>query len=115
MLVTREQRGLSHVLVTTVRHAPTLLDLRDDEATAVMTWLRHAAAAIELAERSDGIAVWQNNGVSAGQAIGHFHFHVAGTLPSGGTEFGDVPELDVASTDQIAHRLRQAAPQWFGG
>jgi histidine triad (HIT) family protein len=114
VLVTREQRGVAHLLVVPVRHAPTLLDLTDEEAVAAMVWLRKAATAIDLAERRPGISVWQNNGVPAGQAISHFHFHVAGTLPDGGTDFGEVPELGVEETDGIAARLRAAAPRLFG-
>ncbi len=113
VLVTREQRGTAHMLVVPVRHAPTLFDLRDEEAAAAMLWLRKAATAINLAERPPGISVWQNNGVPAGQAISHFHFHIAGTLPQGGTDFGEVPELRVEETDGIAARLRAAAPGVF--
>ena len=114
LLVTREQRGVSHLLVVPVRHAPTILDLNDVEAGAVMSWLRRAATAIDLADRRPGIAVWQNNGVAAGQAISHFHFHIAGTLPAGGTNFGSVPELDLESTEAIAARLRNAYPSIVG-
>lgn len=104
-LVTREQRGVSHVLVLPIRHVETILDLEDAEAAAVMDAVRVAARAIDVAERRPGIAVWQNNGVPAGQAIAHVHFHVAGTLPDGGTEFGDVRELSLDETDAIARRL----------
>ncbi len=113
VLVTREQRGVSHLLVIPVRHAPTILDLTDGEADSLMTWLRRAAAAIDQSDRCPGIAVWQNNGAPAGQAISHFHFHVAGTLPRGGTEFGDVEELELTDTEKIAQRLRRAAPDIF--
>lgn len=113
VLVTREQRGVSHLLVIPVRHTPTILDLTNAEAEAVMTWLRRAASAIDQAERRPGISVWQNNGAPAGQAISHFHFHVAGTLPGGATDFGSVDELAVADTDRIAERLRRAAPNLF--
>jgi histidine triad (HIT) family protein len=34
------------------------------------------------------------------------HFHVAGTLPGGGTEWGEVPRLSVPETDAIADQLR---------
>jgi histidine triad (HIT) family protein len=106
ILVTREQRGVGHVLVVPVAHRPTLLDLEPDEASAVMATLIAVAAAIMSGFKPRGIAVWQNNGFPANQTIPHVHFHIAGTLPDGGTEFGDVPELSVVQTDQIADALR---------
>jgi histidine triad (HIT) family protein len=105
-LVTREQRGVAHMLVMPIRHVPTILDLTDTEATAIMRDVRIAAGLIDRAEGRPGISIWQNNGVPANQAIGHVHFHVAGTLTGGGTDWGPVPELSVAETDRIAARLR---------
>jgi histidine triad (HIT) family protein len=62
--------------------------------------------AIAAAYKAEGLTVWQNNGLPAHQAIPHVHFHVAGTLLEGGTEWGDVDEDSVAETDAIAERLR---------
>lgn len=106
VLVTREQRGVGHVLVVPVAHRPTLLDLEPDEPSAIMAMVIAAAKAITSAFSPRGVAVWQNNGIPANQTIPHVHFHIAGTLPDGGTEFGDVPELSVEQTDQIAEKLR---------
>ena len=106
--VTREQRGLPHLLVLPVRHVPTILELTDAEAASVAIEVRNAAILIDCAYSKPGIAIWQNNGVPAGQEIGHLHFHVAGTLDSGGTEFGPVEEISVAETDEIAKRLLEA-------
>jgi histidine triad (HIT) family protein len=69
-----------------------------------------AARAIDLAEERPGIAVWQNNGIPANQTIAHVHFHVAGTLPEGGTNWGSVDELSVEETEKIASRLRPHLP-----
>lgn len=111
VLVTREQRGIGHVLVLPTRHAESLLDLRDDETNPLMIAIRDVAIAIDVAMERPGISVWQNNGLAASQKIAHLHFHVAGTLPGGGTEFGDVPELTVRDTAAIADRLLPAIPQ----
>ena len=92
----------------------TILELSDAEASLVAIAVREAARAIDKAYAKPGIAVWQNNGVSAGQAINHLHFHVAGTLDGGGTNWGQVPELSVAETDAIADRLRGAESAWEG-
>jgi len=105
-LVTREQRGEPHLLVLPLRHMTTILDLTDSEATHLMVAVREAARTIDRAYGRPGIAIWQNNGVPAGQAISHLHFHVAGTLQQGGTERGAVEEISVAETDKIAKRLR---------
>ena len=107
LLVTREQRGVAHLLAIPTAHRPTLLDLADAELGAIMYALREGARAIVASESPEGVAVWQNNGIAADQAIPHFHFHVAGTPPGGGTERGDVPELTVAETDALADRLRR--------
>jgi histidine triad (HIT) family protein len=106
VLVTREQRGPSHLLVVTTRHVPTILELQQDEARSVMDLVRRSARAIDSVEQRPGISVWQNNGVAAHQAIPHVHFHVAGTVEGGGTEWEDVHELSLDETEAIADRLR---------
>lgn len=107
-LVTREQRGISHLLVLPIRHCQTILDATDEESTALMREIRHVARTIDRVYRRPGIAIWQNNGVTANQTIAHLHFHVAGTLDEGGTNWGEVPEISVVETDAIAARLRKA-------
>jgi histidine triad (HIT) family protein len=108
VLVTREQRGAAHVLVLPIRHTPSVLELFSAESYRVMDLIRASASAIDEIERRPGISVWQNNGTSAGQAIPHLHFHVAGTNEGGGTEWDDVPELSILETEKIAVRLRPA-------
>jgi histidine triad (HIT) family protein len=109
-LVTREQRGIAHLLVVPTRHVPSLLHLADEDADAMMIAVRDAALTIDRAYGRPGISVWQNNGLAAHQAIPHLHFHVAGTLPGGGTDFGDVPELSVDATGKIGRRLAPFVP-----
>lgn len=109
-LVTREQRGVAHLLVVPTRHIRSLLHLPDSEAEAAMIAVRDAGIAIDRTFERPGLAVWQNNGVAAHQVIPHLHFHVAGSLPGGGTDFGDVPELSVSATDAIGRRLAPSVP-----
>jgi histidine triad (HIT) family protein len=106
MLVTYEQRGRGHVLVIPVRHRLTVLDLSAAERAAVMDGVVRAVDAITKAFDPEGVAVWQNNGIPAHQSVPHVHFHVAGTLPQGGTIWGAVEQLDIATTDGIAAQLR---------
>lgn len=105
VLVTREQRGRAHVLVIPTAHRPTVLDLVAEEHAPLMETVSRAARAVASATGAEGIAVWQKNGVANGQTIPHVHFHVAGTLPEGGTAWGPVPSLPVEETDRIAKVL----------
>ncbi|MGH3640821.1 MAG: HIT family protein [Mycobacterium sp.] len=102
VLVTREQRGLPHLLVVPVAHRPTILDLSDYEIAALAVGVKAAAQAISDAYSRPGSVVWQNNGTPAHQTIPHVHFHVAGTLPEGGTEWGQVSEGSLKETNAIA-------------
>jgi histidine triad (HIT) family protein len=108
-LVTRQQRGRLHVLIIPTAHRPTILDLHPSEHAALMATIVRASRAVAAAVDAEGVAVWQKNGVANGQTVPHVHFHVAATLPDGGTEWGPVPTLSVAETDELAAQLR---PHW---
>jgi diadenosine tetraphosphate (Ap4A) HIT family hydrolase len=53
------------LLVISKRHAPTLFDLTDEEAAAIMRDARRAALAVTRAFKPDGLTIYQNNGVGA--------------------------------------------------
>ena len=75
-LVNWQQFELGQVYVIPRRHAPTLFDLTDEEAIAVIHAVRRTADALVRAYDPDGLNLIQNNGVVAGQAAPHFHMHV---------------------------------------
>ncbi len=75
-LVNWYQFELGQVYVISKRHAPTILDLTDEEAIPVIHAVRRTADALVRAYDPDGINLIQNNGVVAGQAAPHFHMHV---------------------------------------
>jgi histidine triad (HIT) family protein len=104
--VTQEARGKPHLLVVPLRHCETVLDMTNPEAAELMITTRESARAINLAYCRPGIAVWQNNGRPADQAIGHLHIHVAGTLDGGGTRRGPVAEGSLSDANLVADRLR---------
>jgi histidine triad (HIT) family protein len=89
-----------------IRHVETIIDLTDQEIMELSVGVKNAASLIDRAYKKPGIAVWQNNGKPAGQAISHVHFHVGGTLGEGGTNWGPVPELPLSKTEKIAKKLR---------
>jgi len=106
-LVTREQRGRGHVLVIPVAHRATILDLAPEEEAVLLSAVSRAARTISAMYDADGVAVWQNNGTPAHQTVPHVHFHVAATLPDGGTHWGPVPTLTISETDALGAMLRE--------
>jgi histidine triad (HIT) family protein len=71
-----KQYELGQVYVIPRRHAPTLFDLTDDEAVAIMHAVRRVADTLVRAYNPDGMNLIQNNVVVAGQDAPHFHMHV---------------------------------------
>ena len=63
-------------VVLPVRHAPTLLDLTEEEESAVMAAAKRLTHAMVKEFAPDGVLLYQNNGVGSGQEVPHFHLHV---------------------------------------
>lgn len=83
-IVNPRQFETGQLLVIPRRHAPTILDLTDDEAVEIMNKLRTAAEALTKTFNPDGITIYQNNGVMSLQEVPHFHFHVVPRRKSSG-------------------------------
>src|SRR5439155_23929892 len=58
------------------RHAPTVLDLHGTEFAVIMQHVHRVAHAIAKAFDPAGLNVFQNNGVTAGQTVPHYHVHI---------------------------------------
>ncbi|MPZ98048.1 MAG: HIT domain-containing protein [Dehalococcoidia bacterium] len=65
-----------HSLVIPKRHSPTLFDLTDDEAVALISASRRLAGALMAAFEPDGLTLVQNNGLASEQSVPHLHFHL---------------------------------------
>ena len=83
------------LLVMTTRHAPTVLDLGEDETLALARLVRRTARAVHDALSPIGLNIYQNNGVASGQTIPHYHVHVVPRYP------GDRPELLLAQNTRL--------------
>ncbi len=65
-----------HALVIVKRHAPTLFDLTQQEAEAVMRTVHRLAPAIRQAFDAPGLTLLQANGREGFQTVFHFHMHI---------------------------------------
>ncbi len=97
-----------HTLVTTQRHAATLLDLSVEEEAALGVAVARTGRAIRAAFDPDGILVQQNNGEAAYQTVPHVHFHV---IPMRrGSPFPPDHTVEITPTTErvaLARRLRE--------
>ena len=75
--------------VITKRHVGTLLDLNEDESTAIIKAAQRVAVALVSLYQPLGVLTFQNNGVYSGQEVPHYHFHVVPRQP--GSDWGIGP------------------------
>ena len=95
-------------MVLPKRHAPTVLDLTDEEASALMRQVRRMAQAMVAAFNPDGITLFQNNGVASYQQIPHVHIHVVPRRYYGGWGEGP-PHLAALTRAEQEERFAQEA------
>ena len=122
-IVNIRQYEVGQSLVIPRRHAPTILDLTDEESAAVMDAVRRVSAALVKAYSPDGITLYNNNGVASMQEVPHFHMHVVPRRKS--SLWGDGPlhlaalerrsrdildkvEIDIRRENEIAEEIRAA-------
>ena len=122
-IVNHRQYEIGQALVIPRRHAPTIFDLTDDEACALMNAVRRVSAAMVKAYSPDGITLYNNNGVASMQEVPHFHMHVVPRRKS--SLWGDGPlhiaalerrsadildkvQIDIEREHEIAEEIRAA-------
>src|SRR5688572_1399394 len=91
-------------IVFPVRHVPTLLDLDDAEAAAVMRAAKRIGAAITRALAPEALLLYQNNGILSGQEVPHFHLHVVPRTAGSDWGIGPPHLARIQADDRAAHR-----------
>ena len=122
-IVNIRQYEIGQSLVIPRRHAPTILDLTDEESAAVMDAIRRVSAALVKAYSPDGITLYNNNGVASMQEVPHFHMHVVprrksslwgdgplhlAALERRSSDILDKVEIDIRRENEIAEEIRAA-------
>lgn len=101
------QSGLGHVLVIPKRHASTIIELEATEALAIMRHVHRVSHAITKAFDPAGLNVFQNNGITAGQTVPHYHVHIVPSYP--GDPPGRIFRSDEVERSSYEELLRTAA------
>jgi diadenosine tetraphosphate (Ap4A) HIT family hydrolase len=103
-ILTDRQFEVGQAIVVTRRHAPTFLELTDEESMAVMQAARRLAKGLVAAFDPPALTIFQNNGVLSGQSTPHFHLHLVPRRPDSNWGLGPPP---LAKLEEI---LRQPMP-----
>ena len=104
ILLNGRQYETGQCIVAPVRHAPTLLELSDEDGAAVMRAARRVATAMVELFSPDGVLLYQNNGVAIGQEVPHFHLHVVPRRVVSAWEGGPPHLAAVMSGEREAYR-----------
>jgi histidine triad (HIT) family protein len=102
-LVVPRQREAGHLIVSPLRHAPTLMGLTDEEVRALAIETRAMARALARVYDVDGLLVYQNNGTASFQEVPHVHVHVVPRRH--GSEWGPRRWDGAPQPQQTAERL----------
>lgn len=108
-LVNARQHQEGQVIVIPKRHAPTVLDLFEDEAVEAMRAARRVAQALVEAYDMDGMLLYQNNGVASGQEFPHFHLHVCPQRFASSRWGNEPPHI----ADALGRDFEPHAPTWL--
>lgn len=92
------------------RHAPTILDLTEQEASSLMRSVHRLAKAMTDAFNPDGLTLYQNNGVASFQEIPHVHMHVVPRRYDGGWGEGPPHLASLDKGEREEQWRRRAAP-----
>ena len=75
-----------HTLVVPRRHVASVFDLAPEEYAALWALVAAVRARLAASTGADGFTIGVNDGVAAGQTVGHAHVHV---IPRRAGDVGD--------------------------
>jgi histidine triad (HIT) family protein len=95
-----------HTLVIPKHHYENLLDLPEAEAQKLLSVIKKIAPAIMGAVGAKGFNLGLNNGVSAGQVVGHVHFHIIPRLENDGRQLWHGGEYKEGEAEVILEKIK---------
>ncbi|MDT3697217.1 MAG: HIT family protein [Ignavibacterium sp.] len=68
--------NFGHTLVMPKNHFDNFLTIKTEELYGLTKLTQYLAGVVKRAVKADGFNIISNNGVSAGQSVFHFHYHI---------------------------------------
>ncbi len=100
--------NFGHTLVIPKRHYKDFISLPNDELPGLIKVTQQMSAAVQKGLNPDGFNLIVNNGISAGQTVFHFHFHI---IPRFANDFNFKPRFknyNVGGMKEFADKIRFA-------
>ena len=85
------------------RHAPTLLELTDEECGDIMRAAKRIGTVLSGIYRPEAMLIYQNNGIAVGQEVPHFHLHVVPRRAASNWTTGPLPLAAANHANRGAH------------
>ena len=105
-----------HILVIPKEHYEVLPQLPDALLNAYMKLLKILSAAVFEATNAQGSNIIQNNGVVAGQAVPHIHFHIIPRFENDGIKVDwTAKKVTEKQLENIQQRIITTAQKVIGG
>jgi histidine triad (HIT) family protein len=103
-----------HTLVIPKTHYDNFLTMPAKELEELTKLTQYLSGAIKRALKADGFNVISNNGLSAGQSVFHFHYHI---IPRYDNDFHMRPRTIEYNTSEIelyADKIKEAVSKYEG-
>lgn len=97
-----------HTLIVPKGHYPTVLDLPEEEAPALIRAVKIVGAALQKVTGAGGFNCVQNNFAPAGQVVFHSHWHIIPRSDNDGIPDWTGKSADPASLQQLAQSISAA-------
>ncbi len=97
-----------HCLVIPKEHCENIYDISDVSITAAAAAARRVAHAIRSVRKPEGLAVYQANGVAAGQTVFHYHTHLIPRFSAEPLQFHGRQKAELEALEEMAGALRAA-------
>ncbi|MBE0538483.1 MAG: HIT family protein [Ignavibacterium sp.] len=103
-----------HTLVIPKKHYDNFLTIPANELEELTRLTQYLSGAIKRALKADGFNVISNNGITAGQSVFHFHFHI---IPRFENDFHMRPrtiEYNTSEIESYAEKIKESISKYEG-
>jgi len=102
-----------HVLLISKKHYANMLETPDDVLKELVAVSKKIAPAVLKAVNASAFNLTVNNGVEAGQAVAHTHFHIIPRLAGDGHRLWSGRDYIAGEMEEIGRRVREFVKESF--